>query len=75
MLENVQLRPEAFDYLKLPVAIGAGSVGRLCIKVSFANAFAWAGAHERKKSSPWLLRFHGGGGRSLASRSSSSSLM
>ena len=33
VLENVQLRPEAFDYLKLPVAIGAGSVGRLCLKV------------------------------------------
>ena len=46
VLENVQLRPEAFDYLKLPVAIGAGSVGRLCLKVLLSTfqtvqPFAW----------------------------------
>ena len=34
VLENVKLRPEAFDYLKLPIAIGSGSIGRLSFKVT-----------------------------------------
>jgi N-terminal region of Chorein or VPS13 len=33
-LENVEIIPEAFDYLKLPIAIKEGSVGKLKIHVS-----------------------------------------
>ncbi len=37
MLENVRLRAEAFDYLKLPFAVHEGVVGRLRIKVRCAK--------------------------------------
>jgi hypothetical protein len=33
ILQDVRLLPDAFDYLKLPVAIHSGTIGRLCIKV------------------------------------------
>lgn len=33
MLEDVALRPGAFDYLKLPIAIQEGRVGKLKIQV------------------------------------------
>lgn len=33
ILENVQLRVEAFEYLQLPFAIKEGSVGRLKLQV------------------------------------------
>ncbi|WCJ32878.1 hypothetical protein M5689_014275 [Euphorbia peplus] len=35
LLENVELIPEAFDYLQLPFAIKLGKVGRLSIKISW----------------------------------------
>ncbi|CAI0559649.1 unnamed protein product [Linum tenue] len=35
LLENVELIPEAFDYLRLPLALKYGRVGRLSIKVSW----------------------------------------
>eukprot|EP00257_Ricinus_communis_P016141 XP_015574209.1 vacuolar protein sorting-associated protein 13-like [Ricinus communis] len=35
LLENVELIPEAFDYLQLPFAIKQGRVGRLSIKISW----------------------------------------
>ncbi|KXZ51516.1 hypothetical protein GPECTOR_12g479 [Gonium pectorale] len=38
VLENVKLRAEAFDYLKLPFAVHEGSVGRLRIKWEEAAA-------------------------------------
>ncbi|GFR45602.1 hypothetical protein Agub_g6999, partial [Astrephomene gubernaculifera] len=37
VLENVRLRAEAFDYLKLPFAIHEGVVGRLRIKIPWGN--------------------------------------
>ena len=33
VLQDVRLRKDAFDYLKLPLSIHSGSIGRLCIKV------------------------------------------
>ncbi|KAJ6967002.1 vacuolar protein sorting-associated protein 13-like [Populus alba x Populus x berolinensis] len=35
LLENVDLIPEAFDYLQLPFSIKQGRVGRLSIKLSW----------------------------------------
>ncbi|XP_021627253.1 uncharacterized protein LOC110625875 isoform X2 [Manihot esculenta] len=35
LLENVELIPEAFDYLQLPFAIKRGRVGKLSIKISW----------------------------------------
>lgn len=37
VLENAQLRVEAFDYLQLPFVIKEGSIGRLRLQVRFQN--------------------------------------
>ncbi|KDP39724.1 hypothetical protein JCGZ_02744 [Jatropha curcas] len=37
LLENVDLIPEAFDYLQLPFALKLGRVGRLSIRISWKN--------------------------------------
>jgi hypothetical protein len=40
VLENAQLRVEAFDYLQLPFVIKEGSIGRLRLQVRPASSTA-----------------------------------
>lgn len=44
MLENAQLRVEAFDYLQLPFVIKEGSIGRLRLQVCMFPASSGAAA-------------------------------
>lgn len=39
-LENVRLKPEALDYLQLPVAVREGRIGRLKLQLPFGR---WRG--------------------------------
>ena len=50
MLENLEIIPEAFDYLQLPYQIVKGSVGRLEAQASLATklfVFRTAGLQNR----------------------------
>lgn len=50
VLENVRIRGEAFEYLKLPVAIAEGSVGKLRIQARTLPIARFARAHVHAAS-------------------------